>query len=470
RNNAIFATGSAGFSDIARSIPVTDSTTYRIASISKTVAATALMQLYEQGKFKLDDDISSTIGFTLRNPNYPNDPITYRMVLSHTATVQDGSGYNKFLSATSSNPPPLISSVLVSNGAYYSSDMWLNRKPGTYFTYTNMGFGIVGTLVEKISGERFDLYCKKHIFDPLGLEASFNVDDLHNLNNLAVLYRTSGGQWMAQADNYKGIFPTPRDYSNYVIGSNGSVFGPQGNLRVSAKDLSKFMIARMNGGVYKGVSVLNDSTATLMNTPVWTFNGSNGDNYYGLFRSWGLGTHITTNATNGDIVVSGKIMAGHPGEAYGLISDAYCEAKNNEFGIVFITNGKDGAYAFGSKSAFYEVEEAVFSTVYNFIQTIPTSIDFKKSELNPRYELNQNYPNPFNPSTNIEFSVPENGHAVLKIFSSIGQEIVTLYNGEVEGKQNYQLRFIASTQSSGVYFSQLEYGGSVQRKKILLIR
>jgi CubicO group peptidase (beta-lactamase class C family) len=470
RNNAIFATGSAGLSDIARSIPVTDSTTYRIASISKTVAATALMQLYEQGKFKLDDDISSSIGFNLRNPNYPNDPITFRMVLSHTATVQDGSGYNNFLSATSSNPPPLISSVLVSSGEYYSSDMWLNRKPGTYFTYTNMGFGIVGTLVENLSGERFDQYCKKHIFKPLGLEASFNVEDLQNINNLAVLYRVSGGSWVPQADNYKGVQPVARDYSKYIIGSNGSVFGPQGNLRISAKDLAKFMIVRMNGGIYTGVRILNDSTATLMNTPVWTFNGSNGDNYYGLFRSWGLGTHITTNAAKGDIVIPGKTMVGHPGEAYGLISDAYCEVNKNEFGIIFITNGKNGSYSFGTSSAFYDVEEAVFSSVNNFIQTNPTSIEMKKSELHPRFELQQNYPNPFNPSTDIEFTVPDRGHATLKIFSNIGQEITTLYNGEVMGKRKYTVKFNASKQSSGVYFSRLEYGGSIQYKKILFLQ
>jgi len=70
--------------------------------------------------------------------------------------------------------------------------------------------------------------------------------------------------------------------------------------------------------------------------PVWTYSGSNGDTYSGLFRKWGLGTQITTNAPMGDIVVPGKIMAGHAGEAYGLVSDVFFEI-NNEFGIVFIT-------------------------------------------------------------------------------------------------------------------------------------
>jgi CubicO group peptidase (beta-lactamase class C family) len=445
---------------------------YRIASISKTVAATALMQLYEQGKFQLDDDVSPYIGFTLRNPNFPNDKITFRMLLSHTSGVVDGSGYDSFLSATGANPPPPISSVLLTDGAYYTSDMWLNRKPGSFFTYTNMGFGIVGTLVEKVSGERFDQYCSKHIFKPLSLEASFNVSDLRNINNLAALYRVSGGQWVPQADNYKGVSPAPRDYSSYEIGSNGSMFGPQGNLRISSKDLSKFMIARMNGGVYNGVRILNDSTAALMNTPMWTYNGSNGDNYYGLFRSWGLGTHLTTNIANGDIVVAGKTMAGHPGEAYGLISDAYCETKKNEFGIIFITNGKNGSYSFGTSSAFYDVEEAVFAAAYSFIQTMPTSIksESNRSDVIPQFEFQQNYPNPFNPATNIEFSVPENGKTVLKIFSVIGEEIATLYNDNAEIGRKYRVKFDASNEASGVYFSRLEYSGNTQWKKILFLK
>ena len=137
RNEDIVASGSAGHADISRSLPITDSTTYRIASISKTVAATALMQLYEQGRFKLDDDVNSALGFSLRNPNYPNDAITFWMVLSHTAGLTDGSGNDGFLSATGSSVIPPISSLLIPSGSHYTSDMWLSKKPGTYFTYSN---------------------------------------------------------------------------------------------------------------------------------------------------------------------------------------------------------------------------------------------------------------------------------------------------------------------------------------------
>jgi CubicO group peptidase (beta-lactamase class C family) len=72
-----------GQSDISRGVSVSEKTRYRVASVSKHVATIGLMQLYEQGKFKLDDDISPALGFKLIHPLYPNTPITYRMILSH---------------------------------------------------------------------------------------------------------------------------------------------------------------------------------------------------------------------------------------------------------------------------------------------------------------------------------------------------------------------------------------------------
>ncbi|MBP9211678.1 MAG: beta-lactamase family protein [Bacteroidetes bacterium] len=469
RHGKILANGSAGLADIARSIPITDSSAYRVASISKTVAATALMQLYEAGKFTLDQDISPALGFTLRNPYYPDVPITYRMILSHTAGIVDGSGYDGFLAATSSSSIPPISSVLVAGGTHYTADTWLNKRPGSYFTYTNLGFGVVGTLVESLSQERFDRYCVKHIFEPLGLDAGFSVHDLRNLNNLAVLYRASGNQWNPQLDNYQGIPPAQRDLSAYVIGSNGSLFGPQGNLRISAKDLAVFMIARSNGGTVNGKRILNDSTAALMNTPMWSYNGSNGNNYYGLFRRWGLGTHLTTNAAMGDIVVAGKTMAGHPGEAYGLISDAYVDL-GNSFGIIFITNGKKGAYAFGSTSAFYDVEEDVFAAAYGLIVSAPTAVPASEGNIPTGTVIRPNHPNPFNPTTNIQFTVDRTDRAVLTVYTMLGQQIATLFDGTAEAGKIYSTRWTGAGLASGPYIAQLEHSGSVVRNRMLLIK
>ena len=177
--DSIIYSANIGTADYARNIPVTDSTLYRIASISKTVTATALMMLYEQGLFKLDEDISDILGFTVRNPYYSSIAITPRMLLSHTSGIQDGTGYGNFIMDTYfSRHPTSIARLLADTGSYYTCDLWQDHAPGTYFMYCNLNFGIIGTLIEKLSGQRFDVYCKQHILDSLGIKGSYNIQDI----------------------------------------------------------------------------------------------------------------------------------------------------------------------------------------------------------------------------------------------------------------------------------------------------
>lgn len=122
-----------GQRNIAQGLPVSDATRYRIASISKLVTAIGLMRLHEQGAFQLDEDVSPALGFSLRNPAFPSTAITYRMLLTHRASVQDGTGYSGFLTATyASAPPPPISQLLMPGGSSYTANMWRTEAPGTY--------------------------------------------------------------------------------------------------------------------------------------------------------------------------------------------------------------------------------------------------------------------------------------------------------------------------------------------------
>jgi len=363
-NGSISDIHNYGKADLNRNIAVTDSTMFRIASISKSVTATALMKLFEEGLFGLDDNVSDYLGFNLYNPQYPSQSITFRMLLSHTSGLSDGSGYSPFLSATANqNPPPHISQLLTPGGLYYTSDMWLSREPGSWFSYANVNFGVIGTLIERLSGVRFDIFVRENILLPLGIHGSFNISDIGNINNVAVLYRNS----IPQADNYQGIAPPPRDLSQYNIGTNGLIFSPQGGLRISAADLCNFMIMQASGGKWNNMTIFDSTTINLMPQTQWDYNGSNGNNYYNLFRRWGLGFHLTTNTLNGDIVIPGTPMTGHPGEAYGLISDMYFE-KVKQFGLIFITNGYSGSagYAWGNYSAFYLPEEQIFNAIRQF--------------------------------------------------------------------------------------------------------
>jgi len=460
-DSVVFSQG-YGQRDLTRKLPVNPQTKYRIASISKFITATAIMQLYEKGLFRLDDDVSNYLGFILRNPAFSSQPITFRMLLSHTGSVRDGSGYDAFLSASyNNNPPPALSGLLVPGGSYYTADMFSSSKSpqSKYFQYSNINFGILGTLIERISGERFDEYCQTHVFQPLAISGSFNINDVPDINDVAVLYRKSGSTWQPQADNYQGQYPAERDLSGYVIGTNGILFAPQGGLRASADDLSKFMLSHLNGGEFNGVRILNDSTISLMHQSNWIFNESNGNNYYGIFNEYGLGNHRTTD------LLPQEIMFGHPGEAYGLISDLYFSTES-DYGIIFITNG--GLWGSGTYSGWYNVEEEIFQACYAELPELTSAID-QDENLPKSFGLEQNYPNPFNAETVIPFSIDESGRISLTLYDILGNRVAVLVDSQ-HSAGRYQVKLTNPELSSGIYFCLLHSGKAYARRKIVLLR
>ncbi|HAD13447.1 MAG TPA: hypothetical protein DCF33_13555 [Saprospirales bacterium] len=354
-----------GLSDVDRGIPVTDSTLFRIASISKTVTAMAVMKLVEDSLLQLDQDISSILGYTVRNPDFPDQAITPRMLLSHQSSIVDGDTYSEFLTASFQDSlPPNLATLLTPDRILYSKSLFLHHAPGTYFTYSNLNFVILGTLIEKASRQRFDTYCREKFFQPMGLKADFNVENLENMHHLAVLYRRNkDGNWEAQADQFRGIRPTPRPLKGYMPGTNGALFGPQGGLRCNGADLSKIFMLLLNEGTCNGQRLLSPSSVQLMVGEAWSFNGANGNHYGNLFHSWGLGIHRVLGIPGADMVLpDSPIMYGHPGEAYGLFSDAYIDPIR-KIGIVFMTNGCGEGEKTVPNSAFYAVEKHVFDII-----------------------------------------------------------------------------------------------------------
>ena len=355
-----------GKSDYQRNIFIDQHTKFRIASISKTITASAIMQLSEQNMLDLNADISSILGYNVQNPYFPNTAITVKMLLSHTSSIIDGTTYNSFMQATVNNNPIInLSELLTQGGNYYTASQFNSKTPGSYFNYSNINYVILGTIVEKISGLRFDIYCNQHIFEPLSLDASFNVNDLQDINQVAVLYRKTSGVWTPQADNFQGTQPVHTNLAGYVPGTNGGRFGPQGGLRISAQDLVKIFMCIFNPDLCTSPLVSAQSSANMIANH-WTYFGNNGNYYSGLFRSWGLGIHRITSTPGNDIVLPGsQAMFGHTGEAYGLVSDAYYDF-NRKTGLVFITNGVGVGYQTNSNSAFYTVEQDVFNAIEEY--------------------------------------------------------------------------------------------------------
>lgn len=460
-----------GLADYHRQINVTDSTLFRIASISKLVTALSYMTLVDQGYAALDNDISTVLGYQVRNPYYPTVAITPRMLMSHKSGFVDGSTYSVFLNATASQiPMPALSELLLPGGSYYSSSQFNSIMPGSYFNYSNLNYIVLATLIEKISGERFDGYCQNHILLPLGIRGSFNVNHIADLNNLAVLYRKINGTWTAQTDDCQGVQPVFANLTGYQIGANGARFSPQGGLRISASDLSRIMTLLVNGGIYNGIRIISSDKIELMLTDEWSYNGSNGNNYYNLFHSWGLGVHRIKNVINGDVVLSGsQAMFGHPGEAYGLVSDAYVDLMR-KIGVIFITNGCGIGYQTGNNSAFYSVENSVFTAMDPYadsLAAIPQQIGAGHQP--DATELKQNYPNPFNPQTSISYSLKTTAAVSIDIFNCAGQLAKSLVH-TVQQPGNYSVVWNAADFSSGIYYYRMKAGDYQLIKQAVLIR
>ncbi len=362
---------SFGLRNVKQNLPVNNNTRFRIASISKTITTLTLMTLYDKGLFKFDDDISKYLGFTLRNPKFPNDTITIRKILSHTSSLNDGIKYDTFLDSTIKGyEVPNIQCLLTPNGKFYSEDMFQSKNPkDSYFLYANINFGIIGTLIEKLTDKRFDIVAKENVLIPLGIKGSYNIQDLEDISDLSALYRKVGNDWISQVDDYNGVKPAPRNFSDYKLGTNGVLFSPTGGLRVTSNELAKILMLLKNKGKFNNKQIISESTIDEMLKPIWVYDGSNGNNYGGSMNNYAMANYSTTD------LIPKQLLTGHSGDAYGLISDMYFSSADN-FGIVFICNG--GQYKTGVSNGWYKIEEDVYKAVYNYIVNLKTESDIPK--------------------------------------------------------------------------------------------
>ena len=339
----------AGLADRATKRRVTADDPVRVASVSKMVVALGVMRLVEGGKLDLDRDVSDYLGWRLRNPEFPDFPITLRMLLSHTAGVRDGNDYRV----------PLGKTV---RAAMTNPKAWDARySPATYFTYSNLNFPIIGSIMEKVTGERFDALMQRLVLKPLGVEGCFNWPTCSDTRvaRAVVLYHING---TVRNDDLHGKLPpcpvftdTPGcDLTGYKPGDNGALFSPQGGLRISARDLAKIGQMLLNGG--KGF--LSPASFATMTAAQWTYDGNNGDSEGGFYCSYGLAvqqlaTHPAT--CNDDMFGDRKRRIGHAGEAYGLRSGLWIDPASSR-GVAFFATAVPDEAAKG-RSAYTAVEE-----------------------------------------------------------------------------------------------------------------
>ncbi|MBH2003102.1 MAG: beta-lactamase family protein [Sphingobacteriia bacterium] len=329
KNNKIIYTNAFGKKNLESNTPLTNDCLFRIASISKSFSATSIMQLAEAGKLGLEDDISKLVGFTVRNPKYPETVITLRMVLSHRSSINDSQGY---FTLDAINPDKN------SNWAKCFNDY----EPGKGYMYCNLNFNMVGTIIEKISGERFDQYVKHHVLDPLGLYGGYCVDSLDQ-SRFATIYEYNGDS--ARFEASPGAYaPRSKEIANYTMGYTTPIFSPTGGMKISATDLAQYMIMHSKQGRYKGKRIISKNSAAQMQTPLSTEEG------YGLA--------IMTS----EKLIPGKTMKGHTGSAYGLYSAMFFEPKE-KFGFVVISNGCDPRYSDGFNTIIRQAVNILYESL-----------------------------------------------------------------------------------------------------------
>ncbi len=353
-----------GLRDLERNLPVNENTKYRIASISKLVMTTAMMKLCDEKRLDLDEDAGTYLGFPLRNPAHPDRPVTVRMLLLHTSSINEGTGYDSFLMDTYNNvsSPPSFSELLVPGGRYFTENMWRTESPGEFYTYCNANFGLAGTIIEKITGERFEEYIQKNLFIPMQISGSYIPEGVADINNLAVIYRMEDGKWTPQTDDFKGVMSSPRDFSGYIPGTNGAVFSPQGGLRISAAELARIMVLHINKGRNNGNRIVSARSIRLMHREQFICTATNNDEKGVRRGNRGLSVQVIPGDVAGGILPRRSHMLGHTGSAYGLVSDFFLDPKG-KYGFIFITNGIAAGPHEGSSGSFYTFEEALIKAL-----------------------------------------------------------------------------------------------------------
>ena len=363
--NGVTAAQFEGFADKETGRRVTADDPVRIASISKLVTAIGVMRLVESGKLDLDADVSEQLGWRLRNPAFPNTPITLRLLLSHRSSLTDAAGY--WQAPLGGKVRDIIDDPRAWDRAH---------APGTYFRYTNLNFPLVAQVMEVAAGERFDALMERLVLQPLGIEACFNWDQCEDATaaRAVVLYAADG---KAVRDDNRGRKPqcpvitsnaSICDLSQWRAGENGALFSPQGGLRISANGLLRIGRMLLGDGSIDGKRLLQPGSVQTMITPVWEYRPGNGQTYEedtgdvteGFFCRYGLSVQVLATRREGcrdDPFGDGVARVGHSGSAYGLQSGLWMDMKRGTGVIWFVTGMPDARL--GGKSAFSAVEEAL---------------------------------------------------------------------------------------------------------------
>lgn len=303
KNNAVVWYNAYGTADLRHNIPATPDTVYMAGSITKVFVATAFMQLSEMGYCDLSDDVNTYLPFAIRNPHFPDMPITIRMLLAHQSSLQERVS-SLFYFDFAPYPFEWLREYLTPEGSIYDPGVWSARYgPGEGFEYANIGYEVLRYLFELISNQTIEAFCAAHILQPLQMDqTSFHIADFA-VEDLAVPYT-----WRLHA-----YVPLPQ----YDVGMTAA-----GGIRTTVLDLARFFIAHMNQGIYETGQLLEKETVALMHSPQYPDDPD-------PFLSYGLGWMIQWS--------DGEMYEGHSGSVFGGVAFMFFRPSDN-IGIIILAN------------------------------------------------------------------------------------------------------------------------------------
>ncbi len=318
-----------GFDDIENKKRYTTSTIQNIASISKTFVGLALLKAQELGKLKLDDPIIKYLPFKVANPNFPNAEITIRQLATHTSSIMDNDFYlakNYFLKENQAlngknlifeeaqlfNPKDSVVSMetlllnLLSEKGKWNKESYSNNQPGTIYEYSNIGTTLAAFVIERATGETFDMFTTKYILKPLRMNASgWHFEDV-DFTSYSNLY-----------ENHKTVLPF---YS--------MVSYPDGNFITSINDLSLYLTELIKGYNGNGTILRNESFKEYFQPQLEAKNFIERNDNNPFSESYNVGIFIGFGYTG---------YIGHTGGDPGVGSMMFFDPKNN-IGRILIIN------------------------------------------------------------------------------------------------------------------------------------
>lgn len=308
KDGKVACTTVAGMASIKDARPVTPETVFVWASVSKTVTAATVMQLVDDGAIGLDDDVDDHLPFPVRNPHCPDEPITVRQVMSHTSSIREDEYEGVYADHYVEGDSPIalgdfLRDYLTPEGRFYSRKNFKKKCPGKTYSYSNVGAGLLGYLVEEVAGIPFERFSKERLFQPLGMtDTAWRLAELDQ-DAIAMPYKGKPS---------KGFKPA---------GHIGFPTYPDGLLRTSPSNLARFLIMFANFGQIDGKRILSRQSV----------EASRQNHFPGATEGQGLIWYY-------DDIGSRQSLLGHTGSDPGTSSMMFFDPEDGA-GVLLVANG-----------------------------------------------------------------------------------------------------------------------------------